>query len=109
VRSEPTAATIALVADATEREIRPASRSARRPARRPELARLGFVVLGLGTAMLLAGCYRAAVELSAGRIPPLVRVAVDAPLAAELLLLVAGMVLAAAALLIAASRRPRRP
>ena len=80
-----------------------------RPARRTGLARLGLVVLGLGAAMLLAGCYRAAVELSGGRIHPLVPVAVHAPLAAELLLLVAVMVLAAAALLIAAAHRPRRP
>ena len=58
--------------------------------------------------MLLAGCYRAAVELSRGRIHPLVPIAVDAPLAAELLLLVAVIVIAAAALLIAASLRPRR-
>jgi hypothetical protein len=109
VRSAAAAAIIALVVNATRREIRPASRSVPRPARRAELARLGFVVLGLGAAMFLAGCYRAAVELTEGRIHPLVPVAVDAPLAAELLLLVAVIVLAAAALLLAASRRRQRP
>ena len=79
------------------------------PAGRPRLARPGFVVLGLGIAILLAGCYRGAVELSDGRFRPLVPIAVGAPLAAELLLLVSVIVLAAAALLIAGSRQQQRP
>jgi hypothetical protein len=109
--SPPAAATIASVADATGTDTGTAVRAVPRPAgaRRSPLAGLGLVVLGLGTTTLLAGCYRAWAELSEGRIPVLVPVAVDAPLAAEFLVLVGGIVLVAAGLLIAASRRPRRP
>ena len=105
MRFKPRAATITLVANAPDRKITPTIRSGGRGPRRTELARPGLVVLGLGAAMLVAGCYRAAVELTEGRVRPLVPVAVGAPLAAELLLLVAGIVLVAAGLLIAGSHR----
>lgn len=83
-------------------------RPVRRAARRSALVRSGLVVLSLGLAMLLAGGYRAAVELSEGRLHPVVPVAIGAPLAAELLLLLGVIVLAAAGLLIAASRQRQR-
>jgi hypothetical protein len=105
MRPEPSAATLALVADVPEREISSTSRPVLSPVRRSALVRPGFALLGLGAATLLAGCYRAAVELSHGRIRPLVPVAVHAPFAAELLLLIAAVLLVAAVLLLAASRQ----
>ncbi len=65
-------------------------------------------MLSVGAATFVAGCYRAAVELTQGRLRPLVPVATDAPLAAELLVLVAVMLLTAAALLLAAAHRSTR-
>jgi hypothetical protein len=102
------AASIAIVANATEQQVGPAGRATDARAPRTGSSRPGLIVLGLGLALLLAGGYRAAVELSEGRVRQLVPVAVGAPLAGELLLLVGVVVLAAAALLIASSRRRRR-